>query len=146
MLSPDAISRTAADARISSRTDNLDIVPKEVFQDLRAFGDVVEDRTRAIPRGQWNDQGQTCICGDTRAGRKRMDSGRWIFSASEILGNGIVASVGDVYYPDERGLTSTLHRVGTKIGTDAVSQVLKEFWPDIKLKWLHRNSKYKAWI
>jgi hypothetical protein len=69
----------------------------------------------------------------------RTDSGRWTFNASEILGNGIVASIGNAYYHDERGLTSTLQRMGTQIGTDAISQVLKEFWPDIKRKWLHKN-------
>jgi hypothetical protein len=69
----------------------------------------------------------------------RTDSGKWTFNASEVLGNGIVASLGNAYYPDERGLTSTLQRMGTQIGTDAISQVLKEFWPDIKRKWLHRN-------
>jgi hypothetical protein len=27
----------------------------------------------------------------------------------------------------------------TQIGTDAVSQVLKEFWPDVKQKWFHKR-------
>jgi hypothetical protein len=75
----------------------------------------------------------------TRVLVARTDSGKWTFNASEVLGNGIVASIGNAYYPDERGLTSTLQRMGTQIGTDAISQVLKEFWPDIKRKWLHKN-------
>ena len=27
-----------------------------------------------------------------------------------------------------------------QVGTDAVSQVLKEFWPDIKRRWFHKGS------
>jgi hypothetical protein len=27
----------------------------------------------------------------------------------------------------------------TQIGTDTVSQVLKEFWPDVKKKFFHKN-------
>jgi hypothetical protein len=69
------------------------------------------------------------------------DSGRNMFNFSEVLGNGAVAAIGNAYYPDERGLSSTLQRMGTQIGTDAISQVLKEFWPDIKRKWFtHKES------
>ena len=33
-----------------------------------------------------------------------------------------------------------MQRMFTQIGTDAVSQVLKEFWPDVKRKWFHRGT------
>lgn len=62
----------------------------------------------------------------------RTDSGRSTFNVAEVLGNGMSASLGNAYYPDERGLGDTLGRMGTAIATDAISNVLKEFWPDIK--------------
>ena len=69
----------------------------------------------------------------------RNDSGRWTFNASEFLGNGITASIGNLYYPDERGFSPTMTRMFTQIGTDTFSQILKEFWPDVKRKYFHKN-------
>lgn len=74
----------------------------------------------------------------------RTDAGNWRFNFSEFLGNGSVAAIGNWYYPDARGFSPTLQRMGTQIGTDAVSDVLKEFWPDIKRKWLHRRVNENA--
>jgi hypothetical protein len=69
----------------------------------------------------------------------RGDSGNWQFNASEFLGNGIVASIGNAYYPDAVGFDPTMQRMFTQIGTDAISQVLKEFWPDVKRKLSHNH-------
>ncbi|MDQ1470044.1 MAG: hypothetical protein QOJ99_1524 [Bryobacterales bacterium] len=62
------------------------------------------------------------------------DSGGWTFNAAEFLGNGMVASLGNAYYPDQVGFNPTMQRMFTQIGTDSLSQVMKEFWPDIKRK------------
>ena len=75
----------------------------------------------------------------TRVAVVKTDRGNWTFNASEFLGNGIVASVGNAYYPDSVGFAPTMQRMFTQIGTDALSQVLKEFWPDIKRKWFNRR-------
>jgi hypothetical protein len=69
----------------------------------------------------------------------RMDSGSWRFNFSEVLGNGIGASIANAYYPDSRGFSPTMARFATQLGTDAVSSVLKEFWPDIKQRLFHRH-------
>ncbi len=69
----------------------------------------------------------------------RGDSGRWGFNTSEFLGNGMVASIGNAYYPDARGFNPTMQRMFTQIGTDAISQILKEFWPDVKRKLTHKQ-------
>lgn len=69
----------------------------------------------------------------------RSDSGKWMFNASEFLGNGMTAALGNAYYPDSRGFGDTMERMFTFIGTDAISQVLKEFWPDVKRKYFHKN-------
>jgi hypothetical protein len=77
----------------------------------------------------------------TRVLVTRTDAGNWRFNTSEFLGNGTVAAIGNWYYPDARGASGTLQRMGTQIGTDAISGVLKEFWPDIKRKWLQRKAE-----
>jgi hypothetical protein len=78
----------------------------------------------------------------TRITVTRTDAGDWRFNSSEFLGNGIVASIGNAYYPDARGLGPTFQRMGTQIGTDAISSVLKEFWPDIKRRFIHKQTGY----
>jgi hypothetical protein len=70
----------------------------------------------------------------------RGDSGNWQFNASEFIGNGSVAALGNLYYPDAKGFDATMQRMFTQIGTDAVSQVMKEFWPDVKHHFSHKGS------
>jgi hypothetical protein len=70
----------------------------------------------------------------------RNDSGAYNFNFAEFVGNGMVAALGNSYYPDERGLSPTMQRMFTQIGTDTISQVLKEFWPDVKRKFLHKKN------
>lgn len=62
----------------------------------------------------------------------RTDAGGTRFNFSEFVGNSAVASIANLYYPDNRGLADTGWRLGTQLLTDAGSNVLKEFWPDIK--------------
>ena len=66
----------------------------------------------------------------------KTDAGYSRFNTSEFLGNGIVASIGNLYYPDDTGLRYTAQRMFMQIGTDAFDNILKEFWPDVKRKWL----------
>lgn len=74
----------------------------------------------------------------TRVLVAKTDSGRTTFNFSEVLGNGIGASISNLYYPEERGFADTMSRMGTQIATDSLSNVLKEFWPDIK-RHLHKK-------
>lgn len=69
------------------------------------------------------------------------DSGAQTFNFSEILGNGVAAGIGLSYYPDNRNFPDYLQNWGIQLGTDAGSQVLKEFWPDIKRWWYVRHHK-----
>ena len=76
----------------------------------------------------------------TRVFVTRTDAGTSQFNFAEWLGNGSVAALGNVYYPDDKGFDATMQRMFTQVGTDALSQVLKEFWPDVKRKWFsHKN-------
>lgn len=74
----------------------------------------------------------------TRVFVAKTDTGKTTFNFAEVVGNGIGASISNAYYPDERGLSQTVTRMSTQIATDAMSNVLKEFWPDIK-RHLHRK-------
>lgn len=64
----------------------------------------------------------------------RDDRGHRVLNYSEFLGNGAISALGNLYYPDSRSIASNALRLGTFIGTDALGNVLKEFWPDIKKK------------
>ena len=68
----------------------------------------------------------------------RMDSGRRTFNFSEWGGNAMAAAIGNAYYPDTRDWHDNLERLLVACGTDAFSNVLKEFWPDVKRKF-HKN-------
>jgi hypothetical protein len=68
----------------------------------------------------------------------RMDSGRRTFNFSEWGGNAAAVAISNAYYPDTRDWSDNLQRLLVACGTDAFSNVLKEFWPDVKRK-LHRH-------
>ena len=61
------------------------------------------------------------------------------FSYSEIVGNLVAAGISNAYHPaQERTISNTMSVWGTDIMWDAVSNVAKEFWPDIRRK-LRKN-------
>lgn len=67
------------------------------------------------------------------------DSGRMTFNFSEIVGNGLGAGISDLYYPtQERTLSQTGAKWATQIGIDGIANLLKEFWPDIRMKVSHK--------
>ena len=63
----------------------------------------------------------------------RTDTGGKSFNISEIAGNALGASVSNLYYPrTERTLGNSADKWATQIGIDGISNILKEFWPDIR--------------
>jgi hypothetical protein len=74
----------------------------------------------------------------------RTDSGAKSFNFAEVVGNGIAAGVGLSYYSDSRSVGSYMQNWGTQLGTDALSQVLKEFWPDVKRWHARRRAEKQA--
>jgi hypothetical protein len=67
------------------------------------------------------------------------DSGGRRFNYSEWLGNASAVAISNAYYPDSRTASENANKLLTMVGTDAVSQVLKEFWPDIRRKLFHKG-------
>ena len=76
----------------------------------------------------------------TRVFVTRTDSGGKRFNFSEVLGNATGVAISNAYYPDNRNAMDNVEKLGEQIGIDAVSQVLKEFWPDIKRKFFQRHT------
>lgn len=65
----------------------------------------------------------------------RTDAGGYSPNFAELVGNGIAAGVGLSYYSDDRSASQYVRNWGVQLLTDTGSQVLKEFWPDIKRRW-----------
>lgn len=62
------------------------------------------------------------------------------FNASELLGRGIAQGVSAAYYPSsDRTLGALAVKYGYAIGRDALTNVFREFWPDIATHVLHRR-------
>jgi hypothetical protein len=64
----------------------------------------------------------------------RTDSGGNQFNFSEIGGAAASLAISNAYYPDGRTVGNNLGRYAVQLGFDAASNVLKEFWPDLKRK------------
>lgn len=62
------------------------------------------------------------------------------FNAAEILGRGVAQGISLSYYPSQdRNLGALAVKFGYAIGRDALSNVFREFWPDIATHVLHRH-------
>jgi len=61
----------------------------------------------------------------------RTDGGNATFNFSEVVGAGAAAGIGNLYYPNENEWVKTYQRWGGQILQDGISNVAKEFWPDI---------------
>jgi hypothetical protein len=72
----------------------------------------------------------------------RSDSGNDQFNASEVFGSAIAAGISTYsYHPHaDKTLSNTASVWGSQIGYDAVTIVLKEFWPDIRRKLTHKHN------
>jgi hypothetical protein len=69
----------------------------------------------------------------------RNDDGSHGFNYSEIAGNLVAAGISNAYHPaQERTVSNTMAVWGTDIMWDAVSNVAKEFWPDVRRK-IHKQ-------
>jgi hypothetical protein len=66
------------------------------------------------------------------------DGGGKQFNASEWLGNATAVAISQAYHPDNRSAVDASEFLLEQVATDAFSQVLKEFWPDIKHKFFKK--------
>jgi hypothetical protein len=75
----------------------------------------------------------------TRIFVTKTDTGARSFNFAEVLGNGTATLIGWSYYTDTRDPQDYFQAFGTQLATDAISQVLKEFWPDVKRRYFHHH-------
>ena len=62
------------------------------------------------------------------------------FNASEVLGRGISQAISAAYYPAQtRTVGGITEKLGYAMGRDALTNVFREFWPDISVHVLHRT-------
>jgi hypothetical protein len=75
----------------------------------------------------------------TRVVLTRSDSGHTTINLSEFAGAGTAAGLSNLYHPEgDRGVSNTMSTWATQMGWDVVSDMVKEFWPDIRRK-VHRD-------
>jgi hypothetical protein len=68
----------------------------------------------------------------TRVVVTRKDDGRSAFNVPETVGTLLGSAVTNAYYPNpDRGFNNTMRRTFNGITSDAASNLLHEFWPDI---------------
>jgi len=70
----------------------------------------------------------------------RTDSGHPRFNYSEFLGNAAAAGISNLYHaPEDRTFARNMGTLGMLVMWDAVSNELREFWPDIRRKVFHKK-------
>lgn len=76
----------------------------------------------------------------TRVFVTKKDNGQTGVFFSEILGNMGVTAFGCIYYTESRTASESAERYGMALGNDVISNLLTEFWPDIRrrLPFRHR--------
>ena len=75
----------------------------------------------------------------TRLFFTRDDSGSNQFNYSEIFGAATSVAISNAYYPDRRAVGNNIGSYAEQLGFDAASNVLKEFWPEVKRKLVRRQ-------
>lgn len=66
--------------------------------------------------------------------------GKNTFNAAEIFGRGISQAISLTYYPSgDQNFEPFIEKYGYAVGRDALTNVFREFWPDIDAHVLHRH-------
>jgi len=71
------------------------------------------------------------------------DSGHGQFNFSELAGNSTAVAISMAYYPDNRTALDAVSKLGSQVGIDMTSNILKEFWPDLERRFSHKRKSPK---
>jgi len=80
----------------------------------------------------------------TRIFVARTDSGHNTFNFAEWGGNAAAAALSNAWYPDTRTVSDNAQKLLIQCATDAFSNVLKEFWPDVKRHFQKKHEGVEA--
>jgi len=69
------------------------------------------------------------------------DNGRTQINYSELAGNSTAVAIATAYYPDSRNVSDAVSQLGTQLGVDMISNILKEFAPDITHAFHHHHDQ-----
>lgn len=76
----------------------------------------------------------------TRVMVTRNDSGREMFNYSEVLGVAFTKALSNAYYPERnRGGSATFYNILGTVQSDATSDLVREFWPDM-MRIVHKHT------
>jgi hypothetical protein len=67
------------------------------------------------------------------------DSAKGQFNYSEILGNSAAVAISNAYYTDNRTVSNGVSKLSSQLAVDMMSNILKEFWPEISRKFSHKR-------
>ncbi len=107
----------------------------EDFMTHPIFGSILHQDPRYFQLGQGGFVHRT-IYAFSRVFITRSDHGTEQFNASEVVGAAVGAGISTyTYHPrNDRHVTDAVDVWGTQVGYDALSNIAKEFWPDIHRK------------
>jgi hypothetical protein len=75
----------------------------------------------------------------------KTDSGGRSFNYSEIVGNGMEAGLSNLYYPpEERSLRNTALNYIAQLEAASLNNLVREFWPDIRHKFLRKKQSFSS--
>lgn len=104
------------------------------------FPTLLHEDPRYFRRGSGSTLGRTAYA-LTRVLVTKTDAGLNRINTSELVGNSVAVAISNAYYPATRNAEDNLQKLALQCGTDALSNILKEFWPDIKRKLLSRHDQ-----
>jgi hypothetical protein len=67
------------------------------------------------------------------------DSGGGQVNFSELGGNATAVAISMSYYPENRDVGDGVSKLGNQLAVDMISNILKEFWPDINRKFSRKH-------
>ena len=103
------------------------------------FPTLLRQDPRYFPKRRGTKMGRAWYAA-TRVLVTRNDSGREAFNYSEVLGVAFTKALSNAYYPErDRGGMATFYNILGTVQSDAASNLVREFWPDM-MKIVHKHT------
>jgi len=116
--------------------DFADAFTNELFT-VGVFPTLLREDPRYFRKGQGSG-GRRTLYAISRVFVARTDAGHQRYNFSELFGNLASGSISELYYPKgDRAVSDIFTRTAFQLGYDAMFNVLKEFYPDLKRKLHH---------